>query len=59
MVLVTSLDSTGFYSHVICLGTKIMFNALLALELFYSHVICLGTKIMWRDIKWKGCFTVT
>ena len=34
-----------FYSHVICLGTKIMRVDRFRDALFYSHVICLGTKI--------------
>ena len=34
-----------FYSHVICLGTKIDSPGASASGLFYSHVICLGTKI--------------
>nr|DAY52338.1 MAG TPA: hypothetical protein [Caudoviricetes sp.] len=34
-----------FYSHVICLGTKIYLSGILLCLQFYSHVICLGTKI--------------
>ena len=34
-----------FYSHVICLGTKIQLLTLTDASWFYSHVICLGTKI--------------
>ena len=34
-----------FYSHVICLGTKIAMNFNDLQNSFYSHVICLGTKI--------------
>ena len=34
-----------FYSHVICLGTKIHLLLDNSIILFYSHVICLGTKI--------------
>ena len=34
-----------FYSHVICLGTKILLSACRLGLKFYSHVICLGTKI--------------
>ena len=34
-----------FYSHVICLGTKISCPSSQFLNSFYSHVICLGTKI--------------
>ena len=37
-----------FYSHVICLGTKIDEKILLIESMFYSHVICLGTKINLR-----------
>ena len=36
---------TQFYSHVICLGTKICDRIALVDTKFYSHVICLGTKI--------------
>ena len=39
------MEVTGFYSHVICLGTKICTDLFLQQLLFYSHVICLGTKI--------------
>ncbi len=46
MLLPGSLHSGLFYSHVICLGTKmnrvVPFNGIG----FYSHVICLGTKIL-------------
>ena len=34
-----------FYSHVICLGTKIIAYTFYQLSWFYSHVICLGTKM--------------
>ena len=34
-----------FYSHVICLGTKILCKVIVYTTTFYSHVICLGTKI--------------
>ena len=34
-----------FYSHVICLGTKIQEYEFATIQMFYSHVICLGTKI--------------
>ena len=34
-----------FYSHVICLGTKISNYIFWMWFWFYSHVICLGTKI--------------
>ena len=34
-----------FYSHVICLGTKMCRHTLNSNLQFYSHVICLGTKI--------------
>ena len=34
-----------FYSHVICLGTKIVICSRDNRRTFYSHVICLGTKI--------------
>ena len=34
-----------FYSHVICLGTKIIMAGQRQPTEFYSHVICLGTKI--------------
>ena len=44
-----------FYSHVICLGTKITLSLNSLSSLFYSHVICLGTKI---SIK-KGTTTTT
>ena len=36
---------TQFYSHVICLGTKIIVDMVEDGIAFYSHVICLGTKI--------------
>ena len=39
-----------FYSHVICLGTKIDEEISFSIVEFYSHVICLGTKI---QIFWK------
>ena len=35
----------SFYSHVICLGTKMLNHAGQLIFVFYSHVICLGTKI--------------
>ena len=35
-----------FYSHVICLGTKIISWVFRIYPQFYSHVICLGTKIV-------------
>ena len=34
-----------FYSHVICLGTKIWCPQNSVIKMFYSHVICLGTKM--------------
>nr|DAY52337.1 MAG TPA: hypothetical protein [Caudoviricetes sp.] len=34
-----------FYSHVICLGTKMCLTQTYQSLKFYSHVICLGTKI--------------
>ncbi len=34
-----------FYSHVICLGTKIGHDTCGDRSVFYSHVICLGTKM--------------
>ena len=34
-----------FYSHVICLGTKMLLLKEDGRLVFYSHVICLGTKI--------------
>ena len=34
-----------FYSHVICLGTKMKEVSKMQRYQFYSHVICLGTKI--------------
>ena len=37
-----------FYSHVICLGTKISISHISSATAFYSHVICLGTKILAR-----------
>ena len=37
-----------FYSHVICLGTKIVMLGVRVVRLFYSHVICLGTKIIFN-----------
>ena len=43
MSIATALWS--FYSHVIYLGTKILFHYLFPVSLFYSHVIYLGTKI--------------
>ena len=44
-----------FYSHVICLGTKISLLLVYTISGFYSHVICLGTKITfsWRCWTWK------
>ena len=35
----------SFYSHVICLGTKIDWGISVMDYRFYSHVICLGTKM--------------
>ena len=34
-----------FYSHVICLGTKMCRIDCVHNRMFYSHVICLGTKM--------------
>ena len=39
------VKKTMFYSHVICLGTKIWRLVHKICPAFYSHVICLGTKI--------------
>ena len=38
-------SSIGFYSHVICSGTKILPTVHKTVVAFYSHVICSGTKI--------------
>ena len=38
-------EQRKFYSHVICLGTKIQIMAVTLKCAFYSHVICLGTKM--------------
>ena len=38
--------SNKFYSHVICLGTKIYDAKEVKILMFYSHVICLGTKMI-------------
>ena len=48
-----------FYSHVICLGTKIRFCAHFGIPPFYSHVICLGTKIIKARGNARSGFTVT
>nr|DAY52339.1 MAG TPA: hypothetical protein [Caudoviricetes sp.] len=42
---VVPFNGIGFYSHVICLGTKILKLQAWYVFMFYSHVICLGTKI--------------
>ena len=39
------INAVKFYSHVICLGTKMASKQLINAVKFYSHVICLGTKI--------------
>ena len=41
-----------FYSHIICLGTKIVLVVVTEWNRFYSHIICLGTKI-WRQKQWE------
>ena len=48
-----------FYSHVICLGTKIWAKGHNKTLLFYSHVICLGTKIHDTNYLGSESFTVT
>ena len=45
MTLARILSKREFYSHVICLGTKIRIRKDFCAIPFYSHVICLGTKI--------------
>ena len=45
MKQIISFHAFKFYSHVICLGTKIHCNAGDERIVFYSHVICLGTKM--------------
>ena len=45
MCLTQTYQSLKFYSHVICLGTKITLSLNSLSSLFYSHVICLGTKM--------------
>ena len=51
--------TTEFYSHVICLGTKIYYIKYSNHFLFYSHVICLGTKMNYLLLYQHACFTVT
>ena len=48
-----------FYSHVICLGTKIIDKEYSVEVVFYSHVICLGTKIVICSRDNRRSFTVT
>ena len=48
-----------FYSHVICLGTKIVCSNTRYRKMFYSHVICLGTKIDFQFVIPFMSFTVT
>ena len=48
-----------FYSHVIYLGTKIIFPVVDIGSPFYSHVIYLGTKIDDNRTVFKSGFTVT
>ena len=45
-----------FYSHVICLGTKIVVCGFWIHKSFYSHVICLGTKILLSSKFFKSVF---
>ena len=51
--------TTEFYSHVICLGTKIKSKSKQCDVRFYSHVICLGTKMNYLLLYQHACFTVT
>ena len=53
------MRTPGFYSNIICLGTKIKVGAENGNDKFYSHIICLGTKITQATINNALSFTVT
>ena len=54
MIICTTKRTERFYSHVICLGTKIDSVHAVLYCMFYSHVICLGTK-MESELKFGAC----
>ena len=59
MVALVEMNMSGFYSHVICSGTKIVEIKNYCGDVFYSHVICSGTKIATANVSVISGFTVT